>query len=314
MTTISLDVIVGNGIAAHAFLWTYALKLKEQGLDHTRRVLWIKSKIVPTCSLTSTSLISSAGLQYGVSELGDLLLKSYEEFVSISSNFESISKAKQTHLLSGDLENFNKRYPTTEGECFLVQSKNFLLELETKIKNILGTKLEERIGTVLSWDENLLHLHGNEQIKFDRCFLGLGAGIKLLSKAPNTKSVSGSYAYTFLDLGKDSFVFSKGSENVIYRAADKCLLVGSIDEKDDEFGWPVMAGRGHKLKQALSTFDIDLPNDLDWKVESGVRHKGQKRRPYWGEINPNVFAAHSFYKNGYTLAFLAAKDLTSKWF
>lgn len=310
----STDVIVGSGISAHAFLWTYALALKQGRLDDARRVVWIKSEIVPTCSLTSTSLISRAGLSAGVSELGDILLNAYELFESYQADFNFCEKAVQKHLPYGDLDNFKRRYGDGENDCYVIRSKKFLLDLAIQARQILGERLLERNGTVCAWDEQQLSLYGDEYLKYGRCFLGLGAGILLGHEAPaGTRAVSGSYAQSSYDLGDNSFVLSKGPMNFIYRASDRTILLGSIDDKNDRGGWPVSLPRGLALKAALDDFSVTLPRDLRWQVFAGVRHKGQKRRPFWGMIHPNLWTAHSFYKNGYTVAFLAAQATVKAW-
>lgn len=309
----STDVIVGSGISAHAFLWTYALALKQGHLDDARRVVWVKSEIVPTCSLTSTSLISSAGLQRAVSPLGDQLLDAYQIFENSCAHFSSVSKATQTHLPYGDLENFKRRYASTQGECYVVQSQNFLRELSDEAQALLGDRLIHKNDTVISWQNNQLLLHSKEIIKFDRVYLALGAGINFLTSVKGTRTVAGHYAWAKADLGEQSFVFSRGPLNLIYRAFDKVVLLGSVDDKNDQHGWPVIAPRASELKKSLAQFELELPINLKWQVATGIRHKGVKRRPFWGEIAANLWSTHALYKNGYTLAFLAAHEVMAKW-
>lgn len=301
------DIIVGNGIAAHAFLWTYARKLKMGHLDQARRLIWIKSPLVPTCSLTSTSLVSRAGLQYGVSIFGDQLLQAYEIFEDLCAHLPGVEKAKQAHRRHGDLENFKKRYGDVPGHCYIVENTLFLQTLEAQIKESLGHRLTIKYDTLLDHDDKMVYLHSKENIAFHQLFLMLGAGNKLYAKDPGGKSVVGQYAYALVDLGKESFVISRGPHNLIYRHRDQTLLVGSLDDKDDLLGWPLLAARSHGLKEILKTFDYDLPRNLNWTVVSGVRHKGIKRRPFWGEISKNVYSVHGLYKNGYSLSFLGAK-------
>lgn len=309
----SIDVIVGSGISAHAFLWTYALALKQGRLDDARRVVWIKSEIVPTCSLTSTSLISSAGLERGVSPLGEQLLDAYQVFESRCANFAAVSKATQTHLAHGDLENFKRRYANAQGECYVIDSHNFLRELSHEAQTILGERLIYKNDTVISWQHDHLVLHSKQKLNFDRCYIALGAGINFLAPVKGSRTVAGHYAWANVDLGQQSFVFSRGPMNLIYRALDKVILLGSVDDKNDQHGWPVIAPRVSELKKSLAQFEFDLPSNLKWQVATGIRHKGVKRRPFWGEIATNLWGTHSLYKNGYTLAFLAADEVISKW-
>jgi len=130
------DIIVGSGVAAHAFLWTYARNLQNNNLDLPRRIVWIKSPVLPTCSLTSTSIVSKAGLQRNTSPFGDQLIDSYELFNNHFKDFDSVEVAAQTHLLHGDPEQFNKRYSDAPSTCLIVQSKHFLKELEEEFLQV----------------------------------------------------------------------------------------------------------------------------------------------------------------------------------
>ena len=302
------DIIVGSGVAAHAFLWTYAKKVKDNGLDLPRRIQWIKSPIIPTCSFNSTSIISKAGLQRSVSPLGDQLLDGFEVFEKNFKDYDYVETALQKHLPHGDPDNFNKRYSDAPKTCYIVHSTMFLAKLESEFCEIFGNSLELINETVISENHQSIQLQ-SRKLHFKRLFLFLGAGNKLYDKDPGGRAVVGQYAEVSTDLGDKGFVRSKGPHNLIYRAMDKTLLVGSLDDKEDELGWPVLGHRSNRLKSFLTEFDITLSDDLIWQVKSGVRHKGIKRQPFWGEVRPNVFSVHGLYKNGYTLAFLAAKEL-----
>ena len=309
MTDKLSDIVIGQGVAAHAFLWTYAEKLKQGHLDQARSIIWIKSPIIPTCSLTSTSLVSSAGLQHGVSQLGDHLLGAYEIFKQHFQNFKGVSVASQKHLPHGDLENFKKRYSDAPESCFVIASHLFLSSLEDQFKKILGHRLMIKSDTLVETKQQEIVLQSGETLAYHQCFLTLGAGNVLLGKTERTKAVTGQYGHAKADLGSSSWVISKGPHNLIYRAIDQTLLVGSLDDKDDQLGWPSVAPRPTQLKAILESFEMDLPKDLAWKVEAGVRHKGQKRQPFWGSVGRNLYSVHGLYKNGYSLAFLAAQEL-----
>lgn len=302
------DIIVGNGVAAHAFLWTYAKRLKANNLDLPRRILWIKSPVIPTCSLTSTSIVSRAGLQRKTSPFGDQLIDAYDLFEKNFKNFYGVETATQSHLPHGDLNQFNKRYADAPPTCLIVQSAYFLKKLEDEIKSVVSHHLEIIHDTLINEEQKSIQLQSGVR-QFDRLFLFLGGGNKLYDHDPGGRAVGGQYAQTQIDLGDKGFVQSKGPHNLIYRSADKMLLIGSLDDKADELGWPVIAPREKAIQSFLNDFEIDLPNDLNWEVLSGVRHKGVKRLPFWGEVRANVYSVHGLYKNGYTLAFLAAKEL-----
>lgn len=307
-------VIVGNGIAAHAYLWTYAQMLKQGRLDGVRRISWLKSALVPVCSQSSTSLISVAGIERHVSFLGDTLLDAFEIFKHNFENYDCVQKAKQKHLPHGDLENFKRRYENIESDCFIIATKDFLNLLAKEIFDVLGEYIVEEEGTVMGWQKNELLLLGDQVLRFDHCVLAIGAGHALLKTPAKHKSVAGHYAWTNIDLGHESWVLSRGPHNLIYRAYDKTLLLGSYDDKDDGHGWPLMAKHGHSIKKILLDFEneISLPAKLNWQLESGVRHKAPKRQPFWGKLDEGIDSIHGLYKNGFTFSFLAAHQLLSR--
>ncbi len=309
MTEKLSDIVIGQGIAAHAFLWTYAQMIKEGRLDRARRVIWIKSPVFPTCSLTSTSLISRAGLHRGVSPHGDHLIAGFELFQKYFQNFSGVEVATQKHLPHGDIDNFNKRFGDAPEACLLASSRVFLSSLEQTFKSILKDSLIELSDTLVEYSEHEITLHSGKKLNFNQCYLALGAANSLLGFTDKTRAVSGQYAHAKADLGESAWILSKGPHNLIYRAQDKTLLLGSLDDKEDELGWPNLAPRTNDLKSILENFEVDLPKGLDWKIEVGVRHKGHKRLPFWGRVAGEVYSIHGLYKNGYTLAFLAAKEL-----
>src|SRR5690606_32482606 len=152
-------------------------------------------------------------------------------------------------------------------------SQSFLNSLAEEFKETVDVK----VGSILSYASDSLTLHDKSTIKFDRCFLGLGACNNSIAPAIGSRTVSGQYAFCDVDLGNDSFGHSKGPHNLLYNAGLKQLMIGSLDDKDDSQGLPLVAPRSNALKEMLNGFEIELPPNPNWQIKCGVRHKGQKR-------------------------------------
>ena len=290
------DVVVGAGIAAHAILWW---GYRNGKFSRTKKILWIKSPAMPICSLSSIGLVSRAGLHLGVSELGDYLVKGYDIFEQNFADHAHVERARQINFSP------DKRYLDAPDFCYLVDSEQFLRALERDFSDRVTIKT----ATLLSYDEKNLRFDDGSLLNFERCLLALGASNNLLVPIAGTRTVAGQYAQCALDLGRESFVRSLGPDNLIYSAKLGQLFVGSLDHKDDAQGFPVQAARPNALKKFLAEFEFDLPSNLAWKIHSGVRHKGVRRQPFWGALNPRVDSIHSLYKNGFSLAWLGASEL-----
>lgn len=88
--------VIGGGIAGQMIVW----RLLQEKADFT--IDWFEaSEKIPPCSFSTTSLVRKAGIERGVSPLGDLLLESFEEFESFvekNPHFSHRAIEKMEHL------------------------------------------------------------------------------------------------------------------------------------------------------------------------------------------------------------------------
>ena len=123
--------------------------------------------------------------------------------------------------------------------------------------------------------------------------------------------VLGSYLSFSVTFNKESFSVSSKGYNLVYQAHKKRLLLGSTTEAKSFNRSPNF----FELKNIFNHF-IDLLPELKGRIqfeeaviESGVRAKAKDRRMIVKKINhhPEIWNFNGFYKNGWSLPFLAAK-------
>jgi len=71
--------LIGQGLSAEVFLYYFLKDLQATSLEITQ---FYAEDFAPACSLKSTAMAHTQGIQYGISPLGDLLLKAFEETVT----------------------------------------------------------------------------------------------------------------------------------------------------------------------------------------------------------------------------------------
>ena len=55
---------------------------------------------------------------------------------------------------------------------------------------------------------------------------------------------------------------------------------------------------------------FELPKYQEFAALTGIRQKWHKRMPYWGSVAPGVHVITGLYKNAFTFAYQAAKDIS----
>ena len=144
---------------------------------------------------------------------------------------------------------------------------------------------------------------------FENFFIPLDAD----SKEVKNSIKAGSYFEKYCDLGKDSFYLSIDGHQVLYRknAYESKLIIGSATTMGafEVPDYQALSLIFNKVKPLL-TFDIGEMKDF--KVITGLRHKGPKRlliSECLDNEQKSLFRINGLYKNGYTMAFLASKRM-----
>lgn len=328
-------VVIGNGIAANLFLIEY--------LNRTsKNVLQIHSEDkAPPCSLSTTGTVVLDGVRMGVSPLGDLIYKSFKAFKDYYQEFNptGVDPAK-FYLLTHDNpreseSEFTRRFGSFEKiqtplksreehtgkiwDGFVINPEPFISYLEGK-KNALGPSIKKDllIGIEKQKDTILLKLLSGETVTTKKLLLCTGAYTKMYEaiyppKEEITKSkvLPGSYMETELDLGESSFSIQRNRENLIYNGSYKKLIIGATQQRT-----LVQAPDYQRLNEIHQNFSnllvVDLPPLESFEVKSGLRHKGVRRKPFWGQLDKGIYGFFSLYKKGLSFPFLAAKELVDE--
>ena len=333
-------IVVGNGLAAQAFLKEFLNEKKSQNF----LVAQVYSEVIaPACSNHSTASVSLNGVEEGVSDLGDTLRAgffSFKEFFETNrppgiieveqliSHTTDIYKGKliRRYKQISDFHHPYLKIPETSGvklKSYLVSPDIFLTYMQKEITHPKITKIEKFVKKVEKKNGVIeCTLEDNSVIKSKKILLCTGAYARIycdfFPETPKlfaTQVVAGSFLSRTIDLKCDSFYMTIDGHNLQYRSIDHNLLIGSASIYGN-VGVPDYK----KLNEIFDFFKeiINLPLGSfdDYDIQNGVRHKGIRRRPMIGALDDEklVFINSALYKNGYSLPFYAAKKLMQEIF
>jgi hypothetical protein len=335
-------IIIGNGVAANVL--GYYLR-HSAGADITK--VYDDSLMRPTTQL-STAHNCLRNSKRGLSKLGDLLVDASEEFdhfykmhqpqgVYPSHHIhlwrDDYSKAHKLHRrYQGNeyqsknipyfVSNFKKNMTRAENDAYVIDPKIYMEWLEEKTK--YSKVINEQVQKI---EENELLLRSGKKLTYDRLYLCTGQYTKYFqdifldqTHLVGSKPVAGTYLEfdlkdfnkeEFYDLEK-AFCFDIEEVNFVYKPDSKTILLGATSTlgKENYLHDLDIEKMYAKIKTVLSGI-LTLPAYEKARVITGIRQKGHRRLPFWGEIRPNIFAVYGLYKNAFTFSNLAAKFLTS---
>ncbi len=326
-------IVVGDGLAARVFLYQLSELLRESCAQIPSVLVISDNQSYTPCSLRTTATISKVGMQMGVGEHGDRLLRAYGEFENFARALAPGIVTQTRHyqvLMEDDPANegrFHKRYGPTivtsmglkaaVGESYLVDPLALMNFLSSQ--SIFNDQLLHIKESVLALDHEgaVVTLRGRYQGKY--IFVAAGApGEELLADTRELgdspavgESVLGSYLEwscdnPLADLG-ESWQVALAKFNVLYRHLDRRLLVGGTTTKNIHCFHPLEMKSQYDMAQEV--LGAKLPPFSEASHLVGERSKLAGRRPYWGHITGRTWAVRGLYKNGFTLAFLAAREL-----
>lgn len=317
---------IGDGIAA----WCLNFYLTQKGIKHDH---FAQEKFFKACSLNSTAINCLRGTQRGISALGDLIYDSYFEFEDFYNKHkpDGVRESYEYQFFS-DQDRYQKRFPNYEqlnshddvqGFKYFAKERAYLIDPNTLKAWFVKQNTQSNFST--QWVKSLVH--EKDQVKvttdrgtfyYDQVFLCGGDMIRTLGKGLDTqfdtyldysKPVTGSYLEVEIGLeyGAEDRSYALDKYHLIIKPSQNKMLLGSTTEQG-AFNQPT-----NEIKEIYqfvkSHFKHELPEFNKWKIKMGIRTKGRKRTPYWGEISPQISVVSGLYKNGYTYAFKAAKDL-----
>jgi len=335
-------VIIGNGIASKCVVF----ELNKLGFDNITVIA--SDSHAPMCSTRTTAINCLRGAKRGISDLGELIIDSFEEFVEFYNNESpaGISKTQEMHttpVKSTELNSkWNRRYSEyergnsfsifnsslktdlfyVENEAYIISpeiyfdwfdSKNNFKLIDDTVTDIQGMKIITSKGGTYIADELILCTS-----YMSRDFSDLVSDEKLKHRLNHSKQVAGSYLkfnlsdFNLKQLNSNkAYCFRIDEVHLIIRPDLNDVLIGStstnnsMDMKGDEAG---MLEQYIKLSKYLDRV-LDLPAFEKGELITGIRHKGQMRLPFWGEISDSKYAVWGLYKNAFTFCFSAAREI-----
>lgn len=319
-------LVLGNGICAQSILFEM---VKDNKFDLDKlRVGQISSNdsFIP-CSENTTSVVSLNGTTRGISDLGDLIIDSYDYTINYieKNSLTSFNKSEHYFLPSPDpskMGNFVRRFGEAQPIRFLDmnlmgrKSINYLVDAED-LKNELSEHIDsqnvEKVSSIITQvkDNTVTCLNGRSY-KAKTIISCLGAYTKDVFshiEVDKTKKVPGDYLiFENCELSDSNFALSCGHHNLVYRHFSKTVLIGGTTLKNnwDAVDYIDINSQYEFYKGVLGD---RLPDFSKAKVRSGMRHKGIKRRPFAGKLSENTYSLHGVYKNGYTFSFYLGRKI-----
>ncbi|MGB0452427.1 MAG: FAD-dependent oxidoreductase [Bacteriovoracaceae bacterium] len=327
--------IIGNGIAANTFLFLFLEKMTELNLEKNYVITqFFDEKMFPNASENAGAVVSTFGAERGLSPLGDVIVDSFKAFKEFSEKhcFDSVRSLEIEHITSKshpeNIQKFKKRFSNkeiSENENFLktqylgysVDPKTYLQELKDKIQKFENCELYTNDGAVVSIENESLRTFDKNQYFFDKLINCSGAyGDFLEDEGPWKKKSFGSYLDIQLPQGlsldQKLRVFVFNNMNVIYKPSLNLVRVGATTLNEKFIDRPFEKS---KLLQNFFSF-LDYKkieglnkDDIDIQLVSGIRAKGKKRMPFWGEVKGNHLALTNLYKNGIMYAVLGSREI-----
>ena len=141
-------------------------------------------------------------------------------------------------------------------------------------------------------------------------FLDLVVDPQTRASLVKQKKVYGHYLQYHLEDDEDcgfdlsrSFSFSYDFIRLIYRKETHDFVMSFPDQNKDSFLFS-----SSSLEEAYKEFTqvlnlSDMPQFSSFILKQGIRSKGHKRMPFFGEINQNLFLCSGLYKNAFVFSY-----------
>ena len=321
MTTLG---IIGGGIAGRSLIYALAKEKKT----YTSIILFDSPEFAHTCSLRSTAVVASRGVSEGHSELGDLLLKSFQTFsahVSEAAPSGIFSITQYTGALSR-LDQFRVRYPggrtdktfgklRLKNELYVAEDAAYLIDTQMYLDWLLsaagGLPLKAVKEFVTKVEGKIIETVDGSKFEVDQLVFAGGVYNQYWDFKTPSKSVQGTYLeFKNVDFGPASFSATLESDNLIYHAHTKTLLMGSTSQETPH-EWPQGLELRGLYQRLTDLVDLRIPLFESGVIITGLREKAPKRAPYLVSEGSR-YRIGGFYKNGYSLSLHLSQRLASQ--
>lgn len=340
MKTTKTIVIVGNGVAA----WRVNAELEKKFIE--AKIIRIGSEAFsPKCSFRTTSINCLRGVQRGISPLGDLMYDSHFEFehffkeesptgVNVGYEWQLWSEAggnsdKWERRFSdwdelSEVEGIKLSLPmkAVKSKAYLIDPYEYYQWHNSKLKKT--EHLDDHVIEVNKIEDKFeVKTQNSKIIIADKLILCAGYMAqdfnflvddeKIRDYLNRSKPVRGTYLEVDFDYGEKSFSLAIESKHLIYRASDKKLLIGSTSENNNSCQIP-MEREAFAIYDFVDSHlkDFNLPPKEKWRVKHGIRFKGAKRTPWWGQISENCYGVFGLYKNAFSFSIIAGKNVATR--
>lgn len=324
-------IVVGNGIAASVLLFYFFQDPKN---SHLKVAQIYEDNLFPPCSLSSTATVSLNGVEEGVSPIGNDLRAAFFEFSYFVEKYkpEGVFKIKQFLTFTNEkykgkmlrrfkkIENHNCEYlKNKEGMCLDSFAISPTLYLNWLTKENSKHSLERISAVVEKFCEvngdglevilkNKKSLMGKKIVFATGAYSEIHSHFEEMNWASHSEILAGSYLEKKINLNCDSFKLTIDESNLIYRSVENTLLLGTAPSIGPVFLPDLLALKKIYL-HFQNNINFDLGDFYDFKIHTGLRHKGIKRRSLMIPLNESksAFLINGFYKNGFSLANLYGK-------
>lgn len=333
--------VIGNGIAAQSFLWN--LNSSESKSQNFSIAHIFSEELTPACTLRSSATVSLNGIQEDVSPLGNDMRESYFLFDDIYKKYKPDGVERVKRVVVATQESEEKKllrrykslssiknpliantYQGVEYDSYIITPDIFCewIKNQTTIKKTNFASFAKDLKK--SEHFYSIHLLDGSEVLAKKILFATGAFSKIFERFyqhPEAASIEeknsikpGSYLERDVELGMKSFYLSIDGHQVLYRhnQYEKKLIIGSVSG-EGAFLAPDVAGLAKLFTKMKSLLTFSLGDLSDYKIVTGLRHKGPKRLLISECIDGEgrLFRVNGLYKNGYSMSFLAAKRLES---
>jgi hypothetical protein len=339
-------IVIGKGLAAQCFLFELS---KE---DENYSILQISDEEShPACTFKTTSVVCLNGVKSDVTPLGDVLLESYEKTVEFIKKYkpDGIYSGSKFSLCEqsdygksefirrfGDVHQYSefanmvhlkdRSYWGRRWECFLIEPEELMNWLGKNIdKSLDVTSLK---GEVIDFDYNgHIVLSNDDSYIAKNIIICAGAYSKHFFEEKisddiliKSKVVPGKYiTFENIDWGHENVVIQSKKSNLIYRAySNQVMIGGTVIKNEKDLDNEELLKEQYDHLASLLGPELTLPEYNSGKIKLGLRHKGEKRRPFWGAIDKSlwqeakIFGIFGMYKSGFSFPFFAAQEVVKE--
>ena len=306
-------------------------------------------EMAPACTLRSSATVSLNGISDGVSVLGDDMREAYflfEDFFKKNrpSGVEVVDRVVVAGL-ENEIAKLKRRYKQiselhsplirglqwgTQYQSYLLSPKDLLQWFKKEIDKLDENKSLERfhffVQDIQKIEDGFLVLdQKGHEIRAKKLIFATGAFAKIhqhffhdiIGKDKEIKNEikAGFYLERFINLGEESFYLTVDGINILYRynndnKSESFLQIGSVSVVG---AYPITPEKEivECLKKVKQRLNFEVGDRADFKVISGLRHKAPKRmlEAYESAVTKDVYHLNGFYKNGFSMSFLAAKKM-----